>query len=46
MPKSEIREAINTANQLKQFELCSKYYSYDQYRHNVTQFYLRKYTFC
>jgi len=38
-------ESTYTETQSKQFELCSKYYSYDQYRDNIAQFYLGNYTY-
>ncbi len=38
-------ETKYSESQLKQFELCSKYYSYDQYKDNVAQFYLGNYTY-
>jgi len=38
-------ESTYTETQSKQFELCSKYYSYDQYRDNIAQFYLENYTY-
>jgi hypothetical protein len=38
-------EEIYKTEQQKQFDLCAKYYSYDQYRKNILDFYSGAYTF-